>query len=348
MKKLAVTMIFVAVSLALYGQGKPVWMDDDFRKMKYPEGEYVTGFAYGVATGGKPLQELVRQMQTEAEADLSKKIIARISTRSESDVTAVNAGGQYRENERIAVRSVTESETELAGVATESYYDAPTGRVYAFAFAKRSDLTDFYKGKLALYVAQTEGALQTAEDLEAGGEKVKAREQCEAAALLLQQAQHARYLLTAIAPGAAPDNDRQAQTASLHNRLTQMQARLAQAVLVYVESRETNFSQPSTALTFQVKAALARKGCSFVNDPQQADFVLHIAASTRHFNTDRGFVTCYADVQINLTDTRKKISVFRDEFSQKGVTTAQDTAGRKALEDAAPVVADKISPWTGN
>ena len=55
-------------------------------------------------------------------------------------------------------------------------------------------------------------------------------------------------------------------TEFFYNTLAQMHARLAQAVYVFVESRETNFSKPSTILANQLKAELAKKGCSFTDD----------------------------------------------------------------------------------
>jgi hypothetical protein len=152
-------------------------------------------------------------------------------------------------------------------------------------------------------------------------------------------------LLTAIVVNISPEALQQVKTEALYNRLKQMLEQLAQAVLVHVECTESNFTKPTTVVGNRVKSTLSVKGCSFTDDPAQADFRLQIEATTRQHNDEYGLVTCYADVAIHLMDIRKGKSVFRDEFSQKGISTSQETAGRKALEDAVPVIIQKISTW---
>jgi hypothetical protein len=93
---------------------------------------------------------------------------------------------------------------------------------------------------------------------------------------------------------------------------------------------------------------LAQKGCSFVNSPLQADWQLYITAATRFHGEHYGITTCYADVQVRLMDSHKKKSLFDDEFSQRGVAATKELAGRKALEDVAPTITNKISQWIEN
>jgi hypothetical protein len=115
--------------------------------------------------------------------------------------------------------------------------------------------------------------------------------------------------------------------------------------IFYIESAESNLSKPTTIVGNQLKSTLAAKRYSFTNNPVQADFWLKIEAKTRYHGDDRGFTVCYADVSINLIDARKNANVFNDEFSQKGISTSQEAAGRKALEDAVPVIVKKISQF---
>jgi len=348
MKKFSVFILFFMISIVIAGQGKPIWLDDDFREMSYPAKDYFTGFAYGEVSTSRPLQDVIQQMITDAQADLSRKIRVQISSRSQTQIEAVSDNGQYSEKEKFLNRSVIESNAEVAGIQTETFHDAKARIVYAFAYVKRHQLTDYYKSNLAMNIVQTEGLLQTAYDLLEAGEKAKARGQCEAAIPLLAKLRTVQDLLTAIDVNVIPDDLQLTKTEALHNRLTQMLAQLAQAIFVYVECTESNFSKPTTVVGNRVKSTLSAKGCSFTDDPTQADFLLQIEATTRHHGDDRGFTTCYADVAIQLMDTRKGKNVFRDEFSQKGVTTSLESAGRKALEDAAPSIIQKISPWIEN
>jgi hypothetical protein len=345
MKKIASIFFLLSVSLALFGQVIPDWLDDDFRRMKYPEDVYFTGYAYGEVSGGKTLQDVTQQMKTDAHAALSQKIRMQITSRIQSEISALSVNGQYRESESFSNLSATESSAEIVGVKTESYYDAKTRTVYAFASVNRYELTGYHKSNLAMNLAQAEGLLQTAENLAEAGEKSKARQQCEAVKPLLAKVRATQDFLTALDANISPDDLQQSRTESLHDRLVQMQAQLAQATLVYMECSESNFAKPATVVCNQLKSALAGKGCSFTDDPALADFRMQIGVTTRHHNDYQGFTTCYADVTVNLFDVRKAKSVFQDEFSQKGVSTSREAAGRKALEDAAPAIAEKISPW---
>jgi hypothetical protein len=72
---------------------------------------------------------------------------------------------------------------------------------------------------------------------------------------------------------------------------------------------------------------------------------LTLTTTTRVINKDDGLVFCYADTEVDLYDNHKQKSVFSDEVSQKGGSATAERAGRKAMEDAAPVIAEKIMTW---
>ena len=115
---------------------------------------------------------------------------------------------------------------------------------------------------------------------------------------------------------------------------------------VYLESAEKNFTQSSTIFSNRLKSALSTEGYSFTESLAQASFRLKITATTRHHGTEYGLTICYADVAVALFDVRTNRSIFQDEFSQKGISSTREAAGRKALEDAAPIIANKIPAWS--
>jgi hypothetical protein len=345
MNRIAATLLFVGIPLLLFGQAAPDWLDVDFRRMKYPESTYFTGFAFGEISGGKSLQDITQQMKTDAQADLSRKIRMQITARSQSEIAATSSNGRYSETESFINRSATESSAEVVGAKTETYYDAKSRIVYAFAYVNRYELTGYHKGNLTVNLMQVESLLQTAKNLEADGEKSKARQQCEAAKPLLAKVRSAQEMLVALDGNISPDDLQQAKTETLHNRLAQSLAQLAQAVIVFMECSENNFSKPTSLVCNRLKSALSGKGCSFADNPDRADFKIKISAATRLHGEDRGFTTCYADVTVDLFDVRKNRNVYQDEFSQKGVASSQDAAGRKALEEAVQAVVKKVEEW---
>jgi hypothetical protein len=284
-------------------------------------------------------------MKTEAQADLSRRIRVQISAQSHNKISAVSSNGQYAESESFISQSSAESRVEVANVKVESYYDPESKSVYAFAFINRYELIGYYKNHLSITLTQAEGVLQTAQDLEANAEKSKAREQCDAVPPLLEKVRQAQELLAAIDPTASDEELQQTKTERLYNTLTQMSARLAQAIYVYVESEEDLFGASVNIVANKLKSVLASNGCSFVEDPAEADFLLTITVTTRITSDSGTIVFCYADASIDLYDMHKQKTVYSNEIAQKGGSNTQDKAGRKAMDDLAPKIAETIQTW---
>jgi len=114
---------------------------------------------------------------------------------------------------------------------------------------------------------------------------------------------------------------------------------------VYLESVESNFNQRSTIIVNKLESALSEKGYSFTDNQAQARFKLKITAITRHHNSEQGLTVCFVDVAVGLFDVSRNKSVFKDEFSQKGISATREAAGRKAIEDAVPIIVNNIPPW---
>ena len=336
------------VSLALCGQVKPDWTSVAMREASYPSGTFFTGYSQGNVRAGETVQDAKQRLSRDAQGLLSESIRMRII----SETTVRSQSTRANQSERLIGETVTTIETladaEIAGINSEEpFHDTQTGIIHAFVWVNRFELSGYHRASLSMNLSQAEGALQTASDLEASGEKSKARQQCQAAIPLLVKVRQSQSMLTAIDASISDEALQLARTEALNNRLVNMQARLAQAIYLHFESAESNFSRQSTVLANRLKSLLSAKGCSFTDNPAQADFRLKIGATTRQHAaySEYDFVICFADVVISLFDVRRNVSVFHDEFSQRGISTSRDDAGRRALEEAAPVIAGKISQW---
>jgi len=165
---------------------------------------------------------------------------------------------------------------------------------------------------------------------------------------LLERVRASQDLLTAISTGISSDDLQLSRTETLYNRLAQMQAQLAQAVLVYVESKEFLFKEQVNFVANQLKAELAKSGCSFVDDAKKADFKLNINVSTRYSGNNNNFVFCYADAQVELYDIRKQKVMYSDEIAQRGGDTTQERAARRAMNDVVKTISERLKPWINN
>jgi len=348
-KTVVLNLLLLVTPLIVLGQvEQPVWMGASTREATFPLNTFFTGLTQGDAHVGENINDAKQRLSKDAQGLLVESIRMRVESNTLSQTTSTQINQTEHLTAEFTANVQTTAEAEIVGVRTETFLDQRTGRIHAFAYVNRFELTGFYTANLSMNLTQIEGLLNIAQNLETDGEKAKARQQLEAASPLLVSVRYAQNLLVAIDQNSSPESLQLPKTEQLLKMLIQVQARLAQAVYVYVKSEETNFLQSTEVIANQLKSILATMGCSFVDDSARADFRLKISAKTRRHGVQHGLTVCYADVAVSLFDVRRNRTVFQDEFSQKGVHASAEAAGRKALEGAAPQIASRISAWIEN
>ena len=358
MQKIVVIVFFTTVSLALFGQEKPLWLDENQRERQYPSNTYFTGFAYGEKSPNKEVQEIIQQLKTDAQADLSKKIRLQISSKSQSTMATVNNNGRYQENESFFNQSITQSNAEVVGIKTESYYNPVTKMVYAFAVVKRSDLIAFYQKQINLDLNKVETTLTIAEEYLNAGKKISAFDKCEEAKKMLDALNFYRNLLIAI-DGNADDNNLQIErTNKLIRTIEQALITLEQSTFVYLNCqyelkgyKNDAFSSDPGIFCDIITQALSENQCSVTDNKEEADYELTLITSTTQRSDgkgDYGIISYYANVKGSLYSrmTQKKtveFSIFNDPDAYSVGKSAEDAASKAfKLPELKKKVLDKI------
>jgi len=335
-------------ALVLWGQAPPRWLDRTARERLYPAGAFLTGFVSEAVRPGDDIPQAQERMKAEAQKALSESIRVRIEGHTYTSDQSLRANGKEETLSTYRASVHASSNIELVGVKTDAWFDSRKNEVYAFAFVNKHELAEYCKADIDLLLTQIESALRTSAELEQDGEKGKARKQCKDALSMLEQVREAQNLLMII-DAADSESLRQPLAETLRNAATHLMARLAQAVYVYVESREWIFGKEVDVIANKLKAVLANNGCSFVDDPAQADFKLTLDASAREASNSDGLVYCYADVKIALFAVHKQKGVYEDIISQRSGSVDKERAGRKALESVVVTgITDKLMPWIKN
>jgi len=298
------------VSLALFGQEKPLWMDDNKRERLYPADFYFTGFAYGEVLKGKILQDVTQQMKIEAQSDLSKKIFLDITSETQVRITAIGTGSKYDEKESLESKYTTHSNAQIVGITTESYYDQTKNIVYAFAAAKRSDLVNYYKKQINLELNRVDATLMMAEQLVGLGKKINASEKCKEAKKILGGFVYYQQMLVAIDARSDDESLQISRSNELLRAIEDKIAGLANSTLVYLDCRyvlsgdeDDAFQSDPNIICGIISKALIEKNCSITNSKEDADYELTLIASTSQ-RTDgkgeHGVISYYANVKGNL------------------------------------------------
>jgi hypothetical protein len=110
-------------------------------------------------------------------------------------------------------------------------------------------------------------------------------------------------------------------------------SRMQTAIVVFVQSRESYFGKPVNILAPKLKAGLSEHGCSFTDNPAEADWTLKINASTRKGSEIDGIYFSFLDAEISLVELRTGKEIYSNNFTGlKGGATDYDCAGRKAYD----------------
>lgn len=344
-----VTFCFLLVAVNAIAQMPPRWYNASSREFDFPKDDYYVGFAEGNIRRNETEIDATARIKKEATGLLVESIRLKVQSVAESYSKSEAVGDNEQISSKTQQTVKTTSEADIVGIKIENYVDKANGVVAALAYVKRDELVKYYQNSITLSVQKVEGYIKTALELEKTGAKAKARKQLEEAKPLISKIAYEQDLLIAMDKSSDSQAQHQDLTANLRSELEKNLTRLEQSTFVYIKSTEDLFGKSSNVIANKLKAKLASDGCSFIEDPTQADFYITLKASARkHGNETADIKFCYVDIVIDMVNTHMQKSVYNDEISQKGSAMTFDAAARKASEDIVPKVAEKILPWIKN
>jgi hypothetical protein len=319
-------LLLVGISVVSYGQSVPDWTKEEWRDLNYPADKYYTGFVREKLQKGKDVGRALSLLESSAKNQLAESIIIKIegNTKLIDNSTQQQIGNNRSETITTqymqAVRTATSA--TAVGVEVKSYRDPSTGIMYAFAFAKRSNLTAFYSQQINVDLNKVESTLSVSEQLIAAGKKMQANGKClEAQKILIGIASY-QDLLTAVSAGTNESALQMQRTNSLRKKVEKQLIDLEQSTLVYLNCKyefkgykDDAFSSDPEIFRDIIAQALSENGCSITNDRENADYELNLITYTtcRSNGKDKyGIISYYANVKgtlINLL-TKKKLLDF--------------------------------------
>ena len=333
-----------------FAQSSSKWLTSEAREANYPADVYVWELAVGNKRSGETNAALLERLKDDAKKGAAGKIRTMIEAQSEKSDWQATDGENY--NFASVYQDYTKQtvQAEITGFKIETYYDELDQTGYAFAYVKKSELETYYKSQITLQLQQVQNALTTAGTAANAGQKMRALKGCENALQPLAKAEFAQDLLSAVAPSdvAGMQMDKLAE---LKNALLQQLIDLEQSIYIYIVSKENNFGASEKILEPELKRILSKNNCSFTTDPAQADFKITLNATTRKPSSqsaDNNVIKfAYADVDIELYSSYKKMEVYSDRITQKNDRDggSYPDAGRNALKLSATKVWEGIKPW---
>lgn len=150
-----ITLLFSMIGLILFpvfafagfppDREKPTWTDYKQRKAMYPNSTYVVGFCSEEGNSYETRQEIMDRIKGYARTQLVESIHVTIKSMTTTNVITEN----QVTSDFFKKTSVSLSNVNISGLIEENYYDEDEDVFYAFAFAKKAEISDLYRKTIA-------------------------------------------------------------------------------------------------------------------------------------------------------------------------------------------------------
>ena len=300
----------------------PFWCNDTWRATNYPREQYVQGFVIGTIQAGESIEQTYQRLKEKAQAEALQNI--------------------------IATQNATK---DIPNLSVESWHNPQTNEVFAFAWAKKEDLTRTLKKQIISRVTRAEMAIEEAEGLLAEGEKSAVRKAIAKAIEHLQQVEDQQKMVQSVDSSTEMEDIAFAESNALKQRATALQQQLKNAVNVYVGGEIKIFGKSYPLFIQQIKQEISPMGCTFTTNEAEADWVICLKGTTQEYNTMQNssysaFVVM-ADVAIEIA--KRGQIIYSGNVSQKGVHTINiEQAAKEAYSEASKDIAAQISEIINN
>ena len=300
----------------------PSWCNNEWRANNYPRELYLQGFIVGEQQAGESIEQTHHRVKEKAQSE-ALQIIITISNK---------------------IKDITH-------LSVESWHNPKTNEVFAFAWAKKEDLTRTLKKQIISHITRAEMALEEAESLLAEGEKGAANKAIAKATEQLQQVEEQQQVVQHVDATINMEDIAFAESNALKQRVAALQQQLKNGVAVYIGGEVTIFDKSYPTFINQIKQQISPMGCTFTTNETEADWVVRLQGTTQEYNTMQkssysAFVVM-ADVAIEIA--KKGQIIYSGNVSQKGVHTMNtEQAAKEAYAEASKAIAAQINEIINN
>lgn len=338
LKKLIV-LTYVLQGICAYAQVP--WIEHSYRDRHFPTDDYYISY-YHLINDQNNLDDCVTKTIVGAQSMLANSIFSDVSSISTSTITSVNQDGCYSENESFYNEFTAAASAKLVNVIVEHYYDKPTNTVHAISYVKKHDLSSFCEHKVSAILASLNSKIDAIDNFATSGYKSEARKLIDEALKELQTCPPYISQLIAIGLTRSDTSGIVRDYECKKNRLLQYQSDMEHATTIFISASHDSPFIKAENLASKCRGILANYGCSFVDNADDADFIVDIYYKTRtSSNTDAG---CFAFSDITLTITRRRDAsvIYDDMISVKGGAGTEEKAHRKAIDLSSKPICEKI------
>jgi len=203
MRKVNILFVIIALISIKVNAQTPDWAIDSIRKVRFNESIYLAGYASEKNTAKEDPVTFLNRIESYAKGQLIEYIQVRVKSEATQEITEVNDNLQKRYK---AIYSAS-SNLELSGLKIEKSYDPKTKMGYAIAYAKKSELFNYYKGLIESGLTKVAQKVDEAKNALAKNDIQYSLKACLESSNLLVDIEQSQRVLLAIKTGSATEAD---------------------------------------------------------------------------------------------------------------------------------------------
>lgn len=330
----------IIVAQGVCANAQSLWTESAYRETAFPASTYYVSYYHLFNEGN--LDECVSKTLLGAQSMLANSIYSEVTSVSHSSICTSNDNGMYLENETFVNEFSTAASAQLVNVHLEHCYDKVSNTVHAIAYVKKQDLSDFCESKLISGFSALTSRLNSINDFIDKGYKIEAKSLASQA--LEEIRVYPLFLSQLVTIGLSRKSPEEYSNTleQISKRILQYKADLEHCLSIHICAKNSSAYIKGEILSNKCKGLLSDSGCSFVDTPENADFVISIDYDTRTSSyTEVGYFA-FADINLTIKRNRDESVVCDDLLSVKGGAGTEEKAHRKAIDISAKSVCDKI------
>lgn len=329
MKSTGVILLIFCAFLSVNAQEcPPEWV-------KYTFG----GYFYNIQSDHKNVHQTETEFKNNllnmARANLAKQIKVTVHDSAEIKKTAVDGRSAliYSSNTKFS------TDLNMKLVDTKTLYNPDSREGCAIAYIDRDAAHNFYKNELTLAYNKINNSIMIANNYLATGFKRKAQSELDSILKYLDSVDESLFWLNIFGVTQSELSDWQAIFNHAEQDIKCKLAELKHANVIYLSCSADIFGKSYPILQNELKGVLSSEGCSFTDNPLEADWDIRITCSAQEYNTVRiGNVSSYlsyVNAYVSIDKVYSSQRIYEDEVSCKG-------GHNFSYSDAARIAYDEI------
>lgn len=143
----------------------PNWVNADYRSSNYPTNSYLVGYSEVFDVSKKQADDEISQL-----IDLSKSVLiqsVRVKVQSVSTSNVSDFNGEI--DDYFNQKTTSQSNLQLIGLQTESYYDKKEQKAYAFSYVNKMKMVEYYRSEISKNISDISNIISQGQTLLDGG-----------------------------------------------------------------------------------------------------------------------------------------------------------------------------------